>query len=78
MVRAVIRDGEVSELEAEFLRFWLAENPDLMGIPPLDRVVPALHRLMEGDEVLDPGARRALLDLLAEVAGEFEPPGGRR
>lgn len=72
MVRAVIRDGEVSELEAEFLRFWLEENPDLLTVPPLNRVVSALRRLMEGDEALDPGARQALLGLLEEVVGEFD------
>ena len=72
MVRAVIRDGELSDLEAELLRFWLDANPDLVGLPPLDRVVPALRRLMDGREELDPGARGALLELLEEVAGESD------
>ena len=72
-VRAVIRDGEVSDLEADFLRFWMAKHPDLMGLPPLDRMAPALRRLTEGDEALDPGAREALVRLLTEVVGAYDP-----
>lgn len=72
MIRAVIRDGEVSDLEAEFLRFWLSANPDLLGLPPLDRIVPALRRLSDGDQALDPGARTALLHLLQEVVGAYD------
>lgn len=78
MIRAVIRDGEVTQLEAEFIRFWLDENAAVLHLAPLDRVVPALLRLMDAGETLDSGTRRSLLALLGEVTGGAdeapEPP----
>ena len=76
MVRAVIRDGKVTDLEAEFLRFWMDQHPDLLGLPPLDRMAPALRRLIDGEAQLDPGARESLFRLLEEVAGEYDATGG--
>jgi len=74
MIRAVIRDGEISELEGEFIRFWLAAHPELVKHPPLSRVVSALQTLME--EKLDGKhvERASLLEVLEEAARALECP----
>lgn len=67
MTRAVIRDGEVTELEAEFIRFWLDANREILETPPLDRVAPLLRRLGQEGEALEAGARATVVRLLEEA-----------
>lgn len=77
MVRAVIRDGRVSALEAEFLRFWFAEHRDLLEGPPLEPFAGALGELAQGEGDLDPEVIDALTELLEEDSrphGERSPP----
>lgn len=72
MVRAVIRDGRVSALEAEFLRFWFDEHRDLLDEAPLDRFAGALRRLARFEGDLDDDTRS---DLTALLQGEaFRTP----
>jgi len=71
MIRAVLRDGRVTDLEAEFIRFWLDEHDDILGTPPLDRVVPGLVLLMDEGASLGNGRREDVLRGLQDVlAGE--------
>ncbi|HSG47434.1 MAG TPA: hypothetical protein VLA43_06480 [Longimicrobiales bacterium] len=76
MTRAVIRDGEITELEAEFIRFWLDANREILGTPPLDRVAPLLRQLGEASEALDAGARATMVRLLEEAVEGGRPAGG--
>lgn len=75
MIRAVIRDGQVSELEAEFLRFWLAAHPHLLDQPPLDRVAPTLHSLAETGEGPEARDRDHLLQALEAAVRTHDAPG---
>jgi hypothetical protein len=69
MVRAVIRDGRVTSLEAEFLRFWFHEHADLLETPPLDQAADALRRLAAGESQVDGPTLGALTRLTTEYPG---------
>ena len=69
MVRAVIRDGRVTSLEAEFLRFWFDEHAQLLETPPLAHAADALRHLAEGESDVDAPTLAALTRLTSEYPG---------
>jgi len=67
--RAAIADGEISEAEARGFHRWLEENPDMLGVAPLNRIAPLLRTIFADGEV-SPDERELLTDVIAELSGE--------
>lgn len=68
LCEGIIADGSVVQREAEFLRGWVANNPELIGMWPANVLFARLEECL-GDGVLDESEEQELLTLLMDIAG---------
>jgi len=71
IVEAMVADGDLDDLEIEFLEAWLAENPDLTQVWPGSAVSGAIEAVL-ADGHVSQDERTYLLTTLKQLAsGEF-------
>ena len=71
LVRTVVADGVITNIEAEAFRHWVDANPDMSGVWPVGIVTQGLRRAFADGEV-NKRDREELLKLLQDAAGEGE------
>lgn len=67
IVEAIVTDGDLHDLEIEFLRAWLAENPDLAQVWPGSAISGAIESVLADGHVSE-GERVYLLSTLEQLA----------
>lgn len=68
MVRGILADGVVLEVEAEALARWILSNAEIANHWPADVLVKHLNRIFE-DGRMDEDERQSLTDLLTNLSG---------
>ncbi|MBY6032167.1 NAD-dependent DNA ligase [Marinobacter daepoensis] len=68
LCEGVLADGSVVQQEAEFLRNWVAKNPELITQWPANVLFARLEEYLE-DGVLDSDEEQELLGLLMDITG---------
>lgn len=68
LCEGILADGSVVQQEAEFLRNWVANNPELISHWPANILFARLHEFLE-DGVLDSDEEQELLTLLMDITG---------
>lgn len=68
LARAIVVDGEVSDLEAKMFRSWLDRHPDLSGVFPVPELTGILKNVF-ADGVLSAAEREQLKELLERFSG---------
>lgn len=68
LCEGILADGSVVQQEAEFLRNWVANNPEVIGTWPANILFARLEESL-ADGVLDESEEQELLSLLMEIAG---------
>ncbi|MFQ5537369.1 MAG: hypothetical protein ACE5GJ_07940 [Gemmatimonadota bacterium] len=69
LARAIVADGEVSDLEAKMFRAWLDRHPDLAGVWPVNEMTGILKGIF-ADGRLSDEERIRLQKLLEEISGQ--------
>ncbi|SFN25516.1 hypothetical protein [Variovorax sp. OV329] len=67
IVEAMVADGDLHDLEIEFLRAWLAENPDVALVWPGNAVSGAIEAVL-ADGHVSPDERDYLVATLRQLA----------
>src|SRR5690554_464876 len=68
LCEGILADGSVVQQEAEFLRNWVATNPELISCWPANVLFERLHEFL-ADGVLDSSEEQELLGLLMDITG---------
>lgn len=68
LCEGVLADGMVVQQEAEFLRKWVANNPEILGTWPANILFARLEEFL-ADGVLDEAEEQELLGLMMDISG---------
>jgi len=72
IVEAMVADGDLHDLEIEFLKAWLADNPDLTQVWPGSAISGAIGAVL-ADGHVSPDERDYLLATLRQLAaGDYQ------
>lgn len=68
LARMIIADGHISDAEMSVFRAWMAENPDVAGLPQVDELVEILKNFFADGELSDE-ERSDLIEVLERFGG---------
>ena len=68
LARFIVGAGDVSEMEAQIFQRWIENNPDMLGVYPVNELVSILRDAFT-DGTLSESGKEELRALLQDVAG---------
>ena len=68
LARALVSDGEVTNMEAKVFHAWIERNPDVKGIPAVEDILAFLTNAF-ADGQLSEREREHLAELLEDFGG---------
>lgn len=68
LARALVSDGEVTNMEARVFHAWIERNPDVKGLPDVEEILAILTNAF-ADGRLSDGEREHLAELLEDFGG---------